>query len=189
MKSESGPAVHWYLNVCIFHENRNPKHRRNRYHKTLCLPFNYIDVFFSLLSFQYNYPFVNLLKSSQYFRACLNFYWLCNYFIICWYPNFTTEYEENDVFSIIFAHFQVVPQTKTKTNLAPSTNLGAFKGGSLPNVSKQNRKHQTSNNNKVQTTNEMTNLNASNKKVLSPIIFSDDIHNSSIYVAHSMFAK
>lgn len=47
----------------------------------------------------------------------------------------------------------------------------------MPNVSKQNRKHQTSNSNKVQTSNEMTILNASNKKVLCPIIFSDDIHN------------
>lgn len=33
--------------------------------------------------------------------------------------------------------------TQTKKNLEPSTNLGAFKGGSLPNVSEPNRKQQT----------------------------------------------
>lgn len=32
-----------------------------------------------------------------------------------------------------------------KKNLAPATNLGTFKGGSLPNVSEQNRKQQTTN--------------------------------------------
>lgn len=36
---------------------------------------------------------------------------------------------------------QVVPQS-VNVNLAPTTNLGAFKGGSLPNVSEQNRKQQ-----------------------------------------------
>lgn len=33
--------------------------------------------------------------------------------------------------------------SESKKNLAPATNLGAFKGGSLPNVSEQNRKQQT----------------------------------------------
>lgn len=33
--------------------------------------------------------------------------------------------------------------TQSKKNLAPATNLGAFKGGSLPNVSEQNKKQQT----------------------------------------------
>lgn len=35
--------------------------------------------------------------------------------------------------------------TQSKKNLAPATNLGTFKGGSLPNVSEQNRKQQTTN--------------------------------------------
>lgn len=42
---------------------------------------------------------------------------------------------------------QVVTQS-VNVSLAPTTNLGAFKGGSLPNVSEQNRKQQT---NKTQT--------------------------------------
>lgn len=145
------------------------------------------NVFFSLflslsLSLLFDFSKMDMLKSNKLFRASQNFNTdlIIIIIIICFtkFQNFTTEYEENDFLSIIFAHFQVVPQTKTKTkNLAPSTNLGAFKGGSLPNVSKQNRKHQTSNRNKVQTTNEVTNSNTSNKKVLSPIIFCDDIHN------------
>lgn len=35
--------------------------------------------------------------------------------------------------------------SQSKKTLAPATNLGAFKGGSLPNVSEQNRKQQTTN--------------------------------------------
>lgn len=35
--------------------------------------------------------------------------------------------------------------SQSKKTLAPATNLGTFKGGSLPNVSEQNRKQQTTN--------------------------------------------
>lgn len=56
-----------------------------------------------------------------------------------------------------------MPKPKSKSNLAPATNLGAFKGGSLPNVSEQNRK-QLSSNNKIQASDIAS---ATNKKVLN----------------------
>lgn len=52
---------------------------------------------------------------------------------------------------------------KSKSNLAPATNLGAFKGGSLPNVSEQNRR-QLSSNNKIQASDIAS---ATYKKVLN----------------------
>lgn len=49
--------------------------------------------------------------------------------------------------------------SQSKKNLAPTTNLGTFKGGSLPNVSEQNKRLQSSNVQIVDAT------NSTNKKV------------------------
>lgn len=55
---------------------------------------------------------------------------------------------------------------QSKKNLSPATNLGAFKGGSLPNVSEQNKMQQTTNEQIVDTT-KNTSKKVQNSNTLS----------------------